>query len=331
MLLAGDIGGTKTVLALFSADSDLHTPTIEKRYPSAQYNTLEDIILEFLEEFPHEIEAAAFGVAGPVIDGVARITNLSWIIDEMRLAAICRIPKVALLNDLTATANAIPVLHDDDIYELRPGTPRPGGTIAVIAPGTGLGEAYLTWDGDRYHAHPSEGGHANFSPSNKRELALLNYLFPKFGNHVSTERVCSGSGMPNIYDFLKHNDHAVESAEIAAALAAADDPTPVIVENALSDNPDLLCLDTLQMFISILGAEAGDLALSWLSTGGVYLGGGVPVHILSALDSPHFHNSFTSKGRFAGMVAEIPVNVITNPKAALFGAARAGRELLKSQ
>jgi glucokinase len=198
------------------------------------------------------------------------------------------------------------------------------GAIAVVAPGTGLGEAFLTWDGSRYVAQPSEGGHADFAPTNPLEVGLLQYLWERY-EHVSYERVCSGLGIPNIYAYLRDSGYAAEPAWLAEVLAQAQDPTPIIVNTALDQSqPCELCMGTLDTFVSILGAEAGNMALNTLATGGVYLGGGIPPRILPALERAHFMRSFYNKGRFGEFLARIPVYVIMNPKVALLGAAAFG-------
>jgi len=322
MLLAGDIGGTKTNLAIY-ADETGRRPLVEATFPSGQYSGLEAIARKFLAQvnLPEPVKHATFGVAGPVVNHQATITNLPWVMDERQLAEALHIPSVVLLNDLEAIANAIPFLEAADLCTLNAGQTVREGAIAVIAPGTGLGEAFLTWDGSRYLAHTSEGGHADFAPTNDLEIDLLRYLFTHL-KHVSFERVCSGRGIPNIYKFLKESGYANESAELAELLAAASDLTPIIFDAALRENtPDELCLATLNIFVSVLGAEAGNLALKVLATGGVYLGGGIPPRILPLLENGHFMQAFQRKGRFTELLSRMPVHVILNPKVALFGAA----------
>ncbi|RME86203.1 MAG: glucokinase [Caldilineae bacterium] len=324
MLLAGDIGGTKTILALYSPEQGPRKPLVQKRFASQEYPSLATVVQSFLQEYPHPIERACFGVAGPVIEGTAEITNLPWVIGVRNLQEILGIEEVFLLNDLEAVANAVPVLTTEDLYTLKEGVAVPGGAIAVIAPGTGLGEAYLTWDGRRYRAHASEGGHVDFAPRNAVEMELLRYLLQRY-DHVSYERVCSGKGIPNIYHYLKDSGYAGEPPWLAEALLAADDPTPVIVAAALGQQPHSeLCEATLEMFASILAAEAGNLALKVLSTGGVYIGGGIPPRILPVLDNQRFLQSFLRKGRFTDFLIRMPLYVIVNEQAALIGAARHG-------
>lgn len=323
MLLVGDIGGTKTRLALISPDADLYTPLVEATYPSADYASLEDTVRQFLAQVEHQpVERAFFGVAGPVVSGRATITNLPWVIDQQQIADEFGIATVHLLNDLEALACAIPYLRPNDLHTLNRGKAEPRSSIGVIAPGTGLGEGYLTWDGAAYCAQPSEGGHTNFGPTNELELDLLRYLQRRFGSHVSYERVCSGIGIPNIYGFLKDFGYAREPAWLAEKLAQTDDPTPVISAAALDgERPSEISTRTLQLFVSILGSEAGNLALKVLATGGIYLGGGIPRRILSFLQDPAFLQSFQNKGRFAELLSNVPVYVILNPKVGLIGAA----------
>jgi glucokinase len=324
MLLAGDIGGTKTSLALFAPEQGPLSPLVEQTFASAHHTSLGAVVRAFLSQTDLRPLRACFGVAGPVVGGRAEVTNLPWEIDEAQLAHEIGLERVYLLNDLESIANAVPLLEPADLHTLNAQDPTPGGAIAVIAPGTGLGEAFLTWDGARYEAHASEGGHASFAPSSELEQGLLRYLRGIYG-HVSCERVCSGMGIPNIYAYLKTSDYADEPDWFASALATAHDPTPVIINNALDPKRQCpLCRATLETFVSILGAEAGNLALKTLATGGVYLGGGIPPRILSALAGGSFMTSFLDKGRFADLMRRIPVHVILNPQAALLGAARFG-------
>lgn len=324
MLLAGDIGATKAILALFSAEKGPRVPLSEATFPSPRYPNLEVIVREFLSQVSVPVEHACFGVAGPVVGGRSEITNLSWVIDAGELQRALNLPSVQLLNDLEAIAWAIPLLEPQDLHTLNVGQPVSGGAMAVIAPGTGLGEAFLTWDGSRYRPHATEGGHADFAPTDERQIGLLRYLLQRFG-HVSYERVCSGLGLPNIYAYLKDSGYAPEPAWLAEKLAAAEDPTPIIVNAALSGEEGVdLCVATLDMFVSILGAEAGNLALKTLATAGVYLGGGIPPRILPALEEGRFMKAFCAKGRHASLMARMPVHVILNPKVALMGAAYCG-------
>lgn len=326
MLLVGDIGATKTVLALFSAEAGLRAPLAERTFPSAHYASLEELAREFLAQVDPDVERAVFGVAGPVVAGRAEITNLPWMLDEAELQRELHLPTVRLLNDLEVAAYAVPLLQADDLYPLNVGQPVAGGTIALIAPGTGLGEAYLTWDGSRYRSYASEGGHTDFGPNTPLEVGLLHYLQERFG-HVSYERICCGQGLPNIYAYLRDSGYAEEPAWLAERLARADDRTPVIVGGALADEPSELCTAALNTFVSILGAEAGNQALKLGATGGVYLGGGIPPRILPALKQNRFMEGFLNKGRLSDLLERIPVNVILNRRVALLGAVHYGFEL----
>jgi glucokinase len=329
MLLAGDIGGTKTNLALFTKDNGWREPVDEATFPSGDYASLELLVQAYLAQQKDTIDHASFGVAGPVVDGQATITNLPWKMDEKDLQGALHIPSVRLLNDLDAIAHAVPFLDKRDVATINEGQAAPEGAIAVIAPGTGLGEAFLTWNGKGYQAHSSEGGHADFAPSNPFELDLLRYLLERFP-HVSYERICSGKGFPNIYAYLKDGSHAVEPDWLAAELAQAVDKTPVIMKAALDDEaPCQIAVATLNTFVSVLGAEAGNMALKVLATGGVYLGGGIPPRILPYLSGERFMQSFRNKGRLGKLLSTIPVHVILNPKIALLGAALHGFEFIK--
>jgi glucokinase len=324
MLLAGDIGGTKTKLAVFSQEGGWRVPIAEETFPSANFTGLEELVRQFLAKHKFTINRACFGVAGPVVEGAATITNLPWVMEERQLEQGLDIPAVKLFNDLEAIAHAVPFLEPQDLHTINVGQPVPHGTLAVIAPGTGLGEAYLTWNGLLYQAHNSEGGHADFAPSNFFELELLRYLMQRFP-HVSYERVCSGKGIPNIYAYLKDSGYAEEPSWLAERLAATTDQTPIIINAAIDPERNCeLCTATLNTFVAILGAEAGNLALKVLANGGVYIGGGIPPRILRYLDGETFMKAFRHKGRFTAMMSEIPVHVILNPDIALLGAASHG-------
>lgn len=337
-VLAGDIGGTKTLLALYSHAGGMRAPLAESSFPSSQYDSLDAVVHEFLKQTGATIEAAAFGVAGPVIDGAAQITNLPWKMSESGLAQSSGARAVRLLNDLESIANAIPVLEDADIAKLNALVPAARGAIGVVAPGTGLGEAFLVatsvagtgavsgTETVDYKAFPSEGGHCDFAPNTDLEIEMLRYLLPVFDGHVSYERVCSGIGIPNIYNFMKWSGYA-ELPEIEHEMGAAHDPTPIIMSHAMSDAPSPRCKATLDMFCSVLAAQAGNLALTVMATGGLYLGGGIPPRILPALQRGSFLQSFLNKGRLRSLMEQIPLRVIVNSKAGLLGAARVAMAL----
>jgi glucokinase len=324
MLLAGDVGGTKTALAVFSAEQGPRRPLVEATFPSQDYKSLQTLVYDFLAQVNVEVTHASFGVAGPVVEGHVTATNLPWTMNETELQRTLNLEAVSLLNDLNAIAHAVPRLEPDDLYTLNQGEAVPYGPLAVVAPGTGLGEAYLTWDGSRYVPQPSEGGHASFAPADPTEVELLRYLMREH-HHVSAERVCSGMGIPNIYAFFKDSGYAEEPDWLAEQLASREDPTPLIVNTGLADK-NALCRATVDTFVSILGAEAGNLTLKVLATGGVYLGGGIPPRILSALEHGAFMESFVNKGRFRQLLTGVPVHVILNPRTALLGAAYHGLE-----
>jgi len=324
VFLAGDVGGTKTNLALFDSEADRCELLCEATFPSSQYPSLEAIVQVFLGQAAVPVQRASFGVAGPVFGNKVSVTNLPWMVDAQHIQEALHFERVSLLNDLASIAYAVPHLVASDLHVLHDGSPVPGGTLAVIAPGTGLGEAFLTWDGEHPVPHASEGGHTDFGPTDRVQLALLTYLQERF-DRVSYERICSGIGMPNIYDFLKDAGRAEEPAWLADQLATAADRTPVIAQAALDTaHPCSICEQTLDIFVSVLGAEAGNLALKVLSTGGVYLGGGIPPRILPVLEKETFRCAFLNKGRLSGVIASMPVCVILNPKAALLGAAYYG-------
>ncbi len=325
MLLAGDIGGTKTKLAIFSTESGPRVPLAEATFPSSRYASLEAIVQEFMAKVNYPVDHACFGVAGPVVAGRATITNLPWVIDESQLQTELKIPSVRLLNDLEAIAHAVTLLQPGELRTLQQGQAVPNGNIAIIAPGTGLGEAFLTWDGSAYQTQKSEGGHADFAPTNEFEIGLLRYLLPRF-EHVSYERVCSGKGIPNVYAYLADHGYTDELASLHEQLTEAEDQTPIIV-NAAMDGTSRRCIDTVNTFVSILGSEAGNLALKVFATGGIYIGGGIPPRILPFLEHGQFLQALRRKGRFVKMLEDMPVHIILNPSIALFGAASHGLEM----
>jgi glucokinase len=324
VILAGDIGGTKTVLAI--CDDQLAVVR-EQMVPSADYPSLEVILDQFLRPGDAgQLAAASFGVAGPVVGGVAQITNLPWTIAAASLSAKLGGIPVGLLNDLQATALGTLVLPDAAFAVLQPGelqaAPAAGAdhpTIAVIAPGTGLGEALLVADGARYRALPSEGGHADFAPTTDDEIALLRHLRGRYGDHVSYERVLSGAGIGDLYDFVRAQTGAPEPAWLTAELTAGD--RNAVISNAALAGKDAACGRALEMFVELLGAEAGNLALRGFTTGGVVIGGGIPPKILPALQDGRLLQRFNAKGRFARWTRSLAVRVALEPRAALLGSA----------
>lgn len=330
MILAGDIGGTKTVIGLFEeAGNRLHAIR-EDTFPSRNYSMFEEILNQFLRSGSRvSLRVACFGVAGPVIEGKCTATNLPWELDEHRLAEALRVPRVKLLNDLEATAYGMLHLDPTDLCALQPGLTRKGN-IAVIAAGTGLGEAILCWDGARYHSMATEGGHADFAPRSDLDVELLRYLQREY-SHVSYERLLSGPGLFNIYRFLRDSAIAPEPEWLRTRIAE-EDPGAVISEIGLTGD-DLLCTQALDLFVSVYGAEAGNLALKAFAIGGVYIGGGIAPKILVGARGhmplrSAFTRAFADKGRFADLLRSIEVKVALNPHAALIGAAHYGLILL---
>lgn len=324
LLLAGDIGGTKTVLALVAASGGRAKIVAEAVFPSREYACLEAVVAGFRAAHPGAVSRAAFSVAGPVIGGVAHITNLPWSLRAAHLAQALDVGKVLLVNDLQATAYALPHLRPEQVAPLLEGQAEPRGVRAVVAVGTGLGEAMLVPSGDGLVALPTEGGHTDFAPRSGLQRRLLAELQRAHG-HVSYERVCSGMGIAGLYRFLAARASGPPPQWLAARLAAGGDVTPALVEAGLSrERGCAVCRRTLRLLAAILGAEAGNAALRTLATGGVYLGGGIPPRILSVLRGRAFREGFLRKGPMSQLMQSIPVYVILEPRAALLGAARYG-------
>lgn len=325
--LAGDLGGTKTILALYESDGDGVTLLREQRFASGAQGGFDEILAVFLRECPVRPYAAAFGVAGPVLGGQAKITNLGWLLDEEAIRQRFGFSQVVLLNDLVAIAWALPALEAGDIFVLNGGFPDPAGSMAVIAPGTGLGEAYLCWDGTGHRPFASEGGHADFAPAGSEERELLAFLHDSYG-HVSCELVCSGTGIPNIFRYLTEGAGMRVASNVAEELAGAADPAPVLVRHALAgDCP--VSGRVLQMFLAVLAAEAGNMAIRLLATGGVFLGGGILPRLLPLLDAAAFMARFSDKGRMAAILAAMPVRLIMTEKAGLRGASLVAHRVLR--
>jgi glucokinase len=325
VILAGDVGGTKTALALFDDRGDGGLVIArEATLPSQEFAGLDAVVARLLAAGPAvEIEAACFGVPGPVVDGRATAVNLPWEIEESRLAATIGARRVKLLNDLEAAAYGVLGLPATDLVPLQPGRPR-AGHRALIAAGTGLGEAALFWDGTQHHAMASEGGHADFAPRTDRELELLRFLAAELG-HVSYERALSGPGLVNIYRFVRESAAGAEPAWLAEQLAQGD-PAAVVSEAALAGR-DPRCVEALDLFVSIYGAEAGNLALRTLAAGGVFVGGGIAPKIRPRLLDGRFIAAFRDKGRLAPLMDTFPVHLVLNERAPLLGAAEMAHRL----
>jgi glucokinase len=317
-VLAGDIGGTKTNLGLFLQGKKHPVSEVIETFSSRNAPDLEHIIRQFLEMHPVTVTHACFGIAGPVINCKSKTTNLPWSISEDRIKKQFKFHHVKLVNDLTATVMAIPLLKKDEFYPLNQAASIKNQNLALIAPGTGLGKAMLIYRNGQFFPVPLEGGHADFAPNNEAEMKLWHYLHGHYG-HVSIERVLSGSGLVNIYNWLKESNRFNEPGWLSQQRKEIE-PARAIAEAALASK-DHGCVEALNMFVSIFGAVAGNLALTGMTTGGVYLGGGIPPKILSKLKEDIFINAFTNKGRFKGFLEKIPVKVILNDKAALIGAA----------
>jgi glucokinase len=319
MILAGDIGGTNARLAFFDFANGHYSLVSASVFPSREYAGLDEIVAKFVDTANLHPDAACFGVAGPVRNGRVEASNLPWVIDSKRLADELKIKKAVLINDLEANAWGIPSLDPKDVILLNSVKGSPIGNQAVISAGTGLGEAGMYWDGSRHHVFACEGGHADFSPRNELEVDLLRYLQARFG-HVSYERIVSGPGLVNVFHFLRDTGREKEPKWLIEEMSHSD-PAAAISRAAMEGRCQL-CERALDLFISVYGAEAGNLALKIMSTGGVYLGGGIAPKILAKLSGPLFMQAFVSKGRMQPLLEAMPVRVITNDKTALLGAAR---------
>lgn len=319
MILAGDIGGTNTRLAFFDGTIDHLEPRDIEVFPSPQYKGPGEIIQKFLAKHNEHIEAACFGLPGAVVDGQVSTPNLPWRVDAGQLALELHLGRVELINDLFANAHGIAMLHDSDFVVLNEGIPSAAGNRALISAGTGLGEAGLLAEVGVYRPFPSEGGHVDFAPRNELEIELLRHLMGRFGR-VSYERVLSGPGLFNIYQFLRDTGRGEEPAWLAEQIKQGD-PSAAVAKSGLEGKAEI-SVRTLDIFVSIYGAEAGNLALKVVATGGVFIGGGIAPKIVKKLSGPAFMKSFSEKGRVSPMMRNIPVRVITNDKTALLGAGR---------
>jgi glucokinase len=317
LILAGDIGGTKTNLAHVLVDNGRMTIGLSETYPSGAHASFMEIVRHFLAAHPERPVAAAFGIAGPVIGGRCEATNLPWIVDAAEVGRVLGGVPTSLINDLEATAYGVLHLHESDRLVLNPGAGDPAGTIAVIAAGTGLGEGGLIWDGARYLAIPSEGGHTDFAPRNEMEIDLLRFMLRRHGR-VSYERLVSGPGLYTLYQFFRERSGAAEPQWLTDALASGD-PSAAVSRAGL-ERTDESCRQALALFVSLYGAEAGNLALKLLARGGVYIAGGIAPRILPILQDGSFLAAFRDKGRFSPLLERMPVCVALNNRTALLGA-----------
>lgn len=319
MILAGDVGGTKTLLALYTIRDGVPVCVNKQQYVSYEYASFAEVLAAFLATSPSLVlSGCCIGVAGPIINGNCDATNLPWRLYKSVIAEQLQTAQVSLLNDLEATAWGVLNLPASDFVELNPKAQQKPGHVAILAAGTGLGESLCCWDGQRYHVMPSEGGHVDFAPTTEQEIGLLRFLIRQYSGHVSYERVVSGMGMANIYQFLKQSGFAPEQPAIAQKMAKADHGA-VIGEAALAQQ-DALCVETLRMFCRIYGAQAGNLALTSLPHGGVILAGGIAAKILPFMKQSEFMDGFLDKGRYRNVLEAFSVKICTNPEAGLLGA-----------
>ncbi|MBI5570408.1 MAG: glucokinase [Desulfomonile tiedjei] len=318
MVLAGDIGGTKTRLGLFSCTERLPQALAIESYSSQVASGLEEMIAHFLSRHDGPISAACFGIAGPVIDGRCKVTNLAWEASEEEIRRQFTWKNVHLINDLSATGLAIPLLDDADLFPLNPAGPEPRGTVGLVAPGTGLGISLLVRQDGRLIPIPSEGGHVDFAPRTEEEFELWRYL-RRDRDHVSVEQIVSGPGILAIYSWLKEREEHEEPEWLRDKMELVE--PPIAISEAAVQEREPLCVETLNYFVSILGATAGNVALTGMTTGGMYLGGGICPKILPKLQENIFMEAFTDKGRFRDLLSGMAIRVILDDKAALLGAA----------
>lgn len=320
MILAGEIGATRTRLAAFETEGNKLQRVIEKIYMSQEHEGLPQIIADFILTEGIPVHSACFGVAGPVRGGRSKISNLPWIIDSRELAKQLKLNFVGLLNDLEAYAYGIDALESKDFVTLSQGIEDAEGNRAVISARTGLGVAGLYWDGYRHHPFACEGGHADFSPRSDLEIELLHYLLKKYGR-VSCERILSGPGIKNIYDFLRETGKAEEPEWLRKQMSEAHDP-PALISQLAQHNKAAICEQTMSIFVSVYGAETGNCALHFLSTGGIFIGGSIAARNLAKMKDPIFMKSFLDKGRMEPLLKDMPVKIVLNDDSGIIGAAR---------
>ncbi len=324
MILAGDVGGTKVHLALYNFEGGRLLQVRQEKFPAAEFACLDDAVKAFLAKGPEDkdaIVASCYGCPGPVRDGRLKLTNLPWTLDARDLQRSLGIEHIFLINDLEANGYGVPELGEKQLFTLHEGDAGGVGHRGLISPGTGLGESALIWDGKarRHTPIPSEGGHVDFAPRNPREIALLQYLQRTLNGRVSSERVVSGIGIRNVYAFLRDDQHMEEPAWLRDRMAS-EDPNAVIgtcAEAATSE----ICVETMNLFAAALGAKAGNLALTLLSVGGIYLGGGIAPKVLKTMQNGQFTTAFLDKGRMRPILESVPVRIILDDTCALLGAA----------
>ena len=320
MILAGDIGATHSRVAAFNSEGNKLPLVVEKIYESPEHTGLAEIVADFVRSEGIPVHSACFAVAGPVRHGKSKISNLPWTIDSRELAKQLKLQTVGLLNDLEAYAYGMDALESKDFVTLQEGGEDAEGNTAVISAGTGLGQAGLVWDGFRHVPFASEGGHSDFAPHNEIEIELLRYLLKKHGR-VSYERVLSGPGVKNIYEFLRDTKRAEEPKWLEEQMQAAKDQ-PALISQLAHEHKAPICEQTLDLFVSVYGGEAGNCALKFMSTGGMFIGGSIAAKILPKMKEEVFLRAFREKGRMQSLLEEMPVKVVLNDDAGLLGAAR---------
>lgn len=325
--LVGDVGGTKTVLGYF--DSLEKTFSVDKlkyqkTYHSGEFESLEKIIDLYIKEFNIKVDRVVIAIAGPITNGRSVLTNLPWVLEEQNVKNEFNFETVKFLNDLEASAYYIPFLEDPDVVVLQNGNPLPKKNISVVSPGTGLGEAFLTWNGDHYVSFATEGGHTSFSPENPEQDKLLQYLREKLGKRISFERVCSGIGVKNIFDFLVYSGYKIEPDSLKKEIDSASDIVPIVLSTGCFKHGESdICDKTIELFVSILASECANLALKTMSLSGIFIGGGIPPKILPSLSNNEvFLKYLHDKGRMSPLIKNIPVKVIINKNTTLLGCAR---------
>lgn len=320
MILAGEIGATRTRLAAFETEGNRLHCVVEKTYPSQKHEGLAILLADFIKTEGIPVHSACFGVAGPVRAGRSKISNLPWVIDARELAQQLKLNSVGLLNDLEAYAYGIDGLESKDFIALSEGSEDADGNRAVISAKTGLGMAGLYWDGFRHHPFACEGGHADFAPRNELQTELLLYLQKRYGR-ISCERILSGPGIKNIYDFLRDTHKAEEPEWLRTQIGADSDP-PALISRLALEGKSAICDQAMTIFVSVFGAQTGNCALSFMSTGGIFIGGSIAAKIVPKMKDPVFLESFLDKGRMGALLKDVPVKIVVNDDCGMIGAAR---------